>query len=150
MENTTPGKKIENIITDHYINDRKEKLKAIEKKINKSRNTLFFVAALTLIAGLFLIKINGYNDGREFKFTVFISLVFVALGFFTKKEPFAALVMALIIYVGLWFLTVALVGPEYLFKGIIAKAFIIFFIASGIPHASQAEELRKELKEMKE
>ncbi len=96
-----PEKRNENIITDHYINDRQEKLKAIEKKIKKSRNTLFFVAALTLIAGLLLLKTKGYNDGREFKYTVFISLVFVALGFFTKKEPFAALVMALIIYVGL-------------------------------------------------
>jgi FtsH-binding integral membrane protein len=150
MDNTTSPKSNESIITDHYINYRKDKIRALEKKINKSRNTLFIVAVFALIAGLIQIAIIGYNDGREFKYTIFIALVFVALGFFTKKEPFAALVMSLIIYIGLWALTIAIGGPEYIFKGIIGKAIIIFFIASGIPHAQEAEDLKKELKEIKE
>jgi hypothetical protein len=44
-------------------------------------------------------------------------------------------------------LDIVVVGPEYIYKGIIVKGFIIYFLVTGIKHARETERLRKEMRQ---
>lgn len=145
MENSTPANKDENVITDSYNDYRRNQLRILNKKINKSRNTIFIVAGITLIGGLLQLVITRSFSYDEALFTILIAAVFAGLGFFAKYQPFGALVIALIIYIGMWLLSM-MMDPTYLVKGILIKALIIYYLASGIPHANEAEKIKKELK----
>lgn len=145
MENSTSTNKNETIITDSYYDYRKDQLRLLDKKINKSRNTIFIVAGITLVGGLLQLAVTRSFSYDEALFIVIIAAVFAGLGFFAKYQPFGALVIALIIYVGMWLVTI-MIDPSYLVKGILIKALIIYYLASGIPHANEAEKIKKELK----
>jgi di/tricarboxylate transporter len=136
-----------NVITDAYEKYKWEKLKLLKKEVQRSRDTLFLVAGLMMMVALIQLTTGNADDKRAFYLTALLSIVFVAIGFLSRKEPFGALIMALIIYVGLWLVSVAIQGPQYMFSGIVGKIIIIVALASGIPHAYEADQIKKELKE---
>jgi len=136
----------ENVISDYYDDYQRLNLKSAEKEIQKSRDAIFVVAGITVIGGFLQMAIKQSFTTAEIFLTLIIAVIFTGLGFFAKKQPFGAIIVALTMYLGLWFLSVAFVGPEYLLKGIIVRCIIIFYLASGIPHAQKAEQIKNELK----
>ena len=143
---TTPPKEA-NVITNAYKDYHWEKLKVLKKKIQRSRDTIFLVAVLMMLVALIQLATGKGDDKRAFFISLLMSLVYVGIGFLARKEPFGALIMALMIYVGMWVITIALFGAEFTLRGIIAKLLIIGTLASGIPHAFEADKIKKELKE---
>ncbi|MEI9944193.1 MAG: hypothetical protein WDN26_08190 [Chitinophagaceae bacterium] len=63
---------------------------------------------------------------------VVLALVFVGLGFLTKKQPLTAIIIALVLYLALWGLTIAFEGVQYAYKGIIVRIVIVVFLIRGI------------------
>jgi len=147
MNDTTKPSKENDIVTNAYQDYNWQKLKILKKKTQRSRDTIFIVATYMMLAALFQLGTSKSDDKRAFFISLLLSFVFVGIGFLAGKEPFGALIMAVIIYVGLWFVSVALLGPEYSFRGIIGKIIVIVALASGIPHAYEADKIKKELKE---
>jgi hypothetical protein len=147
MNEITEPPKEHNAITDAFDGFKREKLKLLKKRIQRSRDTIFIVAALMMLVALIQLGTSRSDDKRAFFLSLFLSLVFIGIAFLARKEPFGALIMALIIYVGLWLISATILGPEYMFSGIVGKIIIIVALASGIPHAYEADKIKKELKE---
>ncbi|MBN8673049.1 MAG: hypothetical protein J0L56_02880 [Chitinophagales bacterium] len=79
-------------------------------------------------------------------FSLVVSGIFAGLGFLTKKQPMTAIIIALILFLGLWIFTIIVIGPEQIYKGILVRGIIVYFLVTGIKHAKEAERLRKEIK----
>jgi hypothetical protein len=67
---------------------------------------------------------------------------FIALGFWTKKKPYYAIIGALILY-GLSIGINACLDISTLFKGIILKIIIISLLIKGLSDAKAAQEMQQ-------
>ena len=114
-----------------------------DKKIKSAQTSIFVVAGVQMVFGIIQALMN---DGPEMYFSlgimVFISLLFLGLGFWCKKKPLAAIVTALVIYASLLLLD-AFFDPTTLYKGVIMKVFIIIYLVKGITAAKEAQRLRE-------
>jgi len=78
-------------------------------------------------------------------FNLIVVAIYVGLAFLTRKAPMTAVIIALVLFIAIWILNIALAGAEYIFRGIIVKGLIIFYLVKGIGYAKDAEELRKRI-----
>ncbi|MDP4264704.1 MAG: hypothetical protein Q8941_19410 [Bacteroidota bacterium] len=133
------------IISDYYQGYQELELQSAETQVKKARNALFVVAGLTLVVNLVLLGNQDQLDSFQLVFVLVLTAIFTGLGFLTKKQPFTAIIIGLVIYVGLWILDIIVLGSEQLIRGFLFKAIIIYFLARGLKHAREAERLRKEI-----
>ncbi|NJE06759.1 hypothetical protein E3E36_11570, partial [Thermococcus sp. M36] len=74
-----------------------------DKKVKKARTTIFVVAVIQLLLGVFLaFKYDGLQMYISVGITAVIALVFVLLGLWCKSKPLTAIIIALSLYVVLW------------------------------------------------
>jgi hypothetical protein len=110
-----------------------------QKYIRQARLTIFVVAGIQLFFGM----ISGFEFGGNtgwfvFGITAFIALIFFALGIWTRKKPFTAILIALIIY-SVLLVTDLIMQPSTIIKGILIKVFVIIFLVRGLKKAREAE-----------
>lgn len=116
-----------------------------DKHIRQARNAIFWVAGLLTfnVAVLFI----GADDIYEYMWVdllvygLFIA-GFIFLGFFTKKKPYTAIIIAIILYT-LFILLNAVIEPMTIFKGILFKIITYVFLIKGINDAKEAQEMQK-------
>lgn len=135
----------ENVVADYFEGYQQLELQSAESNIKKARNALFVVAALTLVANLIQLSMTDELNSVSLIIVLLLTGIFAGLGLLTKKHPFTAIVIGLIVYVGLWVFDIIILGPEYLVKGILVKGIIVYFLITGLKHAREAERLKKEL-----
>jgi hypothetical protein len=80
----------------------------------------------------------------NFGLSAFIAAIFVALALWTKKKPYTAILLALIIYC-LLILIYAISEPSSIAKGIILKVIIIVYLGRGLNNAKEAQQMQKAL-----
>lgn len=116
---------------------KNSKAKEAPKLIRQARNTLFVIAGITLLSGLFMFYFQ--DDIATLIAAVIMTAIYVILGFWSQQKPLIALVCALLLYLTNIVLS-AVIEPETIYKGIIIKIIIIVFLAKGI---NSALHLRK-------
>jgi hypothetical protein len=110
-----------------------------QKHIRQARMTIFVVAGIQLFFGMVSAFQFGGNTGWfVFGITAFIALLFFALGIWTRKKPFTAILIALILYSSL-LITDLIMQPITIVKGILLKILIIIFLVRGLKKAREAE-----------
>jgi hypothetical protein len=63
----------------------------LKKQIASTRNMLFIVAAVTVIAGILLVpQVGAFGDITDLVVTFSIAVVYLVLAFWTKTRPFTA------------------------------------------------------------
>ncbi len=110
-----------------------------DKQIRQARNSIFIVAAIQFLFGI----VSGYQIRGEtgwliFAVTGFIAIIFLALGIWTKKKPYTAILIALILYSSLLAIDL-IIQPSTVLKGIIVKLFIIGYLIRGLGKAKEAQ-----------
>jgi hypothetical protein len=143
-ENTNQGAQ-ETVISDYYTGYQELNLQSAETMIRKSRNTIFVVAALVVVGNLILMAATDSFNAYSLAITIVIAGIFIGLGLYTKKQPFTAIMIALVLYLLLWASDVVVGGVQYLYKGILVKGIILYFLIKGLQHAREAERIRREL-----
>ncbi|MBN9295679.1 MAG: hypothetical protein J0I41_01655 [Filimonas sp.] len=128
---------------EHQLGDFHEEIPSLEgydKPIKKARNILFVIAALQVISILFVMK---DLEDLVLYFTIGIMLVvagiFFGLALWTKRKPYTAIIIALVIYVGLWLLD-GFFDPTSLFRGIILKAIAVGLMISALGNAKEVQQ----------
>ncbi len=119
-----------------------------DKHIRQARNALFIVAGVQFLFGAFL----AYQSNEEpivawigFGAVAFVSALFFGLGLYTKKKPYTAILLGLILYVALLVLD-AVTDPASIVRGVILKGLIIFYLARSLGDAKEAQEGMKHMK----
>jgi hypothetical protein len=121
-------------------------LEDYKSKIKNAGNKLFWIAGIFAVSG-FALYATG-NDAEEKTNTLIgcliISLIFVALGAWSRKKPLAALISGAGLY-GIVIILGAIENPLSIISGIIWKIIIIGAFIKGIKAAIEADKINKEL-----
>lgn len=145
MENNKDQQPNETENTSSIFTENEFSVEGYDKHIRQARNAIFWVAGLLTfnVAVLFI----GADDIYEYMWVdllvygLFIA-GFIFLGFFTKKKPYTAIIIAIILYT-LFILLNAVIEPMTIFKGILFKIITYVFLIKGINDAKEAQEMQK-------
>jgi hypothetical protein len=133
----------ENAISDYYDNVRELEIQGYESGVKKARTVLFVTAAL-LLAGE-LLSASFYNIAIT-PTVIGIALVesafFVGLAFWTRRKPYTAIMIGLIVFLGLWILAIIGSGFRAAIGGIIARVIIITYLVRALRPAKDWEEAK--------
>lgn len=114
------------------------KSKEAPRLIRKARNTLFAIAALNLLVGLFYFF--AQDDIATCIISIVLAIAYVVLGFWSQQKPLIALVLGLFVYL----MTIAInaiVLPASIFSGLLIKIIVILFLAKGINSALHLKKI---------
>lgn len=137
----------ENVIADYLEDSNQLELQAAENNLKKARNAIFVIAALILIGNLLVMAMSDTFTTLGLAIALVIAGIFVGLGFMTKKQPLGSVIVALVLFVALWVVDIVELGTDYIYKGIVVKGIIVYFLVTGIKYARETERLRKEMKQ---
>lgn len=119
-------------------------MEGYDKHIRQARNTLFIAAGILLLNALILFSKYPFDIEVMWLdymlWTVYIG-GFIALGFWTKKKPYYAIVGGLILF-GIFILVNAIIEPATIFGGLIFKIAVIVFLIKGVNDAKNAQEMK--------
>jgi len=120
-------------------------LEEYDGKIKSAKTTLFVISGFTAVFGT-VIACLGPDENKILLIVInlIIAGIYLALGFWCKKKPFAAILSGLIIYISL-ILVNAVDDPKTIYQGIIMKGVIVAYLVKGLKSAKEAETLKKEL-----
>ncbi|QQX77798.1 MULTISPECIES: zinc ribbon domain-containing protein [Aequorivita] len=102
--------------------------------IKKGRNSLFVVAAIAFLSGLYYFF--KLDDSSVLIVNSILSISYLLLGFWSQKRPLVALILGLLVYLTTLVLN-GLIEPETIYKGLLIKGFIIVYLSKGINSALQ-------------
>jgi len=138
------GQESENVISDYYEGVKQLEMEGHESGIKKARNALFATAAILLIGEIINAGVSGYGF-TPLLVAIIVAEVgaFIALGFWTKTKPYAAIVTGLILFILLWVLAIVVIGGKATYSGILVRIIIIWYLASALKPARAWEELKK-------
>ena len=118
---------------------------AHEKQIKDAGKTLFWIAGLTFLGELISLAVNkdNANPGIVLGVGAFMAVIFIGLGFWSRKKPTAAIITGLCVYLFIHLLA-AIGDPLTLVQGVIVKIVIIGYLIKGIKSSLEADKLIKE------
>lgn len=135
IENSSPEKNASIFTGEEFMTPREY------TSIRHARNVMFFAAG-TLVLNIIIMALqSGDAEYLWIDLTVWAVFVagFTALGFYTKKKPYTAIILAIIVYAVFVLLNAAL-DITTLYKGLIAKIIIIFYLIKGINDAKEIQD----------
>jgi hypothetical protein len=135
----------QNVISDYYQGYQQLELQSAETQIKKARNAIIAIAILIIVGNLIVMATDNSFTSVAIIIMLGIAAIFTGLAFLTKKQPLTAIIIALVLFLGLWVSDVVIAGPENIYKGIVVRVIILYFLIKGIKHAREAERLRKEM-----
>ena len=130
-----------------FINNRNLKafeLTEMQKQIKKASNSIFLIGGFTAVLGIILYFVNSDADNSVALLLVnlVLAVIFTGLGFWCQKQPVAAIICALSLYIILWVITI-IENPVNIAKGIIIKIVIISYLIKGLTSAFEAQKIKK-------
>lgn len=115
------------------------------KHVRHARNAIFFVAGAQVVLGLIL---SFAGPDELFVYSIIelliVAGIFAGLGFWAMKNPYPAILTALIFYCAL-ILLYAAIEPVSIMRGIILKVVIIIYLVKGLKNAREAQRLKEAL-----
>lgn len=134
----------------------KMQLDIANKHVKNGSITLYVLSGLIFVGTFFIATVmENYDVKAKFgaektPFVIVLAIlgaIYLALGLFTKKKPFAAQLTALIVYCTLLILgMVADPSVKTILGGILWKVLIIVALVRGTKGGYEADKIRKELK----
>jgi hypothetical membrane protein len=112
-----------------------------EKHVRRTRNTLFVVAGLLLLAIIQVLKAqdNSFKIGLV-TFFILMSAIYIGLGFWARKRPYSALIAAICVYIGS-ILLYEMIAPGSLSRNIIIRIAVILVLVSGLSNARKCQRM---------
>jgi hypothetical protein len=113
--------------------------------VRKAGNVFYWLSGIFFVSGLILYFAKN-DDPSSFAALItnlILSMVFLALGGYSKKKPLACIISGLCLYTILLVLD-AIVDPVSIVRGIFLKIVIIGFLIKGLKSAIEIEKIKKE------
>lgn len=127
---------------------RQIEIEGYEQGVKKGRNVLFVIGALTFIVEMFMMFSSDTGFSALWLIiALFEAGIFIALGFWTKKKPYYAIIAGIVIYIGLWVLA-GIYDPTTLLKGVVIKILIVGYLAGSLGYAKELQRVKNEDKLM--
>ena len=126
---------------------RKHEMKQLNKRLRRTRNTLFVCAFASLAGGfLFWLMPETFFSGKQFLSYILVAFVFAGMAILSKTGPYKILLGSLFLSLALWGLEIMSGKADSIFvEGSIHKLFIISLIISSLHASKEAELIKKAL-----
>ena len=150
MENHIPSPLREDILTDHIHDVRQMEREGYELGVKRGRNTLFWIAALLMISQTLISYAHQELTLQFLGIILFLGTLFAALGFYTHKRPFTALLAGTLCYVLLWIIDLACgyargsVNITTGVSGAVVRVAFTLFLIRALPDAWKLEHLKRD------
>jgi hypothetical protein len=143
MEPTTPTPNEEPILQESDFS-----MAGYDKPVRRARITLYVIGGLILLTIFTLLPIDS-NPIKIFLagYIVLMGGGYIALGFWSKRKPYSALVTGLCIFIGSIALSVIL-QPSSFFSGLIFKIVVIVVLIMGLENARDCQRMMAQSKEL--
>jgi uncharacterized membrane protein len=113
METNQPGTQnplTTNEVTDYLSDVRQIEMEGYEERVRKARNALFWTAGL-----LFFWEMIGLIRADDFEalavgFALLIAGIFIGLALWTKKKPYTAIIIGIVVFIAHWLLAIVVNG----------------------------------------
>jgi len=116
-------------------------MEGYDKHIRNARILLFVIAGLSLLALMYVLPLDGsFEKIFMLVWVLAFAGAFVALGFWTKKKPYTALLVALILFIAIQVLS-AIGDPASLLQGWVFKIIIIVMLINGLRNAKESQRM---------
>lgn len=118
-----------------------------DKHIRQARNVIFVAAGVLVLNLVYLIATApAYYEYLWIDLMIWGLFIagFVALGLWTKKKPYTAIIGALILY-GIFIILNAILDVTTLYKGVYIKIIIIVFLFKGLGDAREAQQIKEQI-----
>jgi hypothetical protein len=134
----------ENAISDYYDGVRELEIQGYESGVKKARTVLFVTAGLVLVGELISASVYNTTMTPTLIAVVLIeSAFFVGLALWTRRKPYTAIMIGLIVFIGLWVLAIIGSGFRAAIGGIIARLIIITYLIRALKPAKDWEEAKR-------
>ena len=133
----------ETSIGEYYEDYKQTQLDLVSVYSRKTRNAIFTIAALWLISELLALAMANVFTLRIFLSVCIVPVILVAAAFFALKQPLVAIIVAAIVFCGVWLLTILVYGGIGAIGGLLMKAVIVYFLIAGFQSAVEAGHIRK-------
>lgn len=135
-KNTSPEDKLDDVFS----------MEGYDKPVRYARVILFVLAAMQLI-GIVTVPVT-MEPQHTIATAVYIvfTIIFAALGFWTKRKPFSAIITAIIIY-SLLIIVAAIEQPFSILRGWLVKIIIYVFLIAAIKNAKDVQRWKDSQKE---
>ena len=144
-QNPEEHKKSEHEISDYYEGMKKLEMQGHESGIRKARNALFATAAVLLLGEIITASVAGIPWTPLMIGIIAVEVgVFVALAFWTKTKPYAAIIVGIIFFLLLWVGAIVVVGGQAAYSGILVRIIILAILISALKPAKAWEDLKKQ------
>ncbi len=107
--------------------------KDAKKGISSARNTLFVIAALTMLWGIYYFFKSNWDISIIITYMI-LACIYMVLGYWSQQKPLIALILGLLVYLTIIVLA-ALFEPSTILSGIIVKILVIIYLGKGINSA---------------
>lgn len=128
------------------FNEEQFSMEGYDKHIRQARNSLFIAAGILVLNAIILFSKYPFDIEimwLDYLLWVFYIGGFIALGFWTKKKPYYAIIGGLIL-MGAFILINALIDPKTIFGGLIFKIAVIVFLIKGVNDAKEAQQMKEQ------
>ena len=145
IENGNTSQQPDSDVSGYYENYSETQKEVLAIEIRKTRNNLFISAAVLLVSGfLGLAMLNVFNLVTILAVSV-IPIILTGLGFLANKEPFTAIIIAAVVFIGEWIYSIVITGGRAAIMGWLVRAIVIYLLIAGLQHAKEAMRIKKEL-----
>lgn len=116
-------------------------MEGYDKHIRNARILLFVIAGLSLLALIYVLPLDGsFEKIFMLIWVLAFAGAFVALGFWTKKKPYTALLVALILFIVIQVLS-AIADPASIMQGWVFKIIIVVMLINGLRNARESQRM---------
>ena len=142
----------QDVIADYANSVQQIEIEANERSVRKARNALFWAGGLIVFWEMFAMfrSPEGF-DPISIAFAVVIGGAFIALGVWTKKKPYSAIMTGLVVFIA--YLALVIVANSLiegsagflkaLLGGIIVKVIILVNLILPIKDAKELQEAKR-------
>lgn len=143
----------ENVIADYANNLKEIEMLSYETAVRKARNALFWTAGLIFLGEMIgMMRDDLGFDPLVLGIAIVESGIFVALGIWTRKKPYTAVVTGLIAFLGIILFSVIVSGMidgsagamKALIGGIIVKVIILATLIKALGDARALQKAKEE------
>ena len=132
-----------------FISDRNYKhleLAEIDTKVRKATNSLYVLAAFTVVMGIIYYAATAEyaNPLSVLTTNLVLAAIYLGLALWSKKQAVAAILSGLILFSVIQVVNM-IVDPSTIVKGIIVKVAVIIYLIKGVQSAFDAQKIKKEL-----
>ncbi len=136
----------QHVISDYYDGVKKLEMEGYESGIRNARNALFATAVLVLIGELISAGAAGVGlTPLVIGIAVIEAGIFAALAVWTKKKPYSAVIIGLVLFLLLWVLSITVNGLQGAVSGIIVRVIVIVYLVKALKPARAWEQTKKTL-----